>query len=115
MADLRVKRVYEDAAASDGLRVLMDRLWPRGVSKERAALDHWLKEIAPSHALRKEYHAGGLSFEAFAARYREELEGNAAVEELRVLTAGVEVVTLLYAVRDEEENHAVVLKEFLDS
>ena len=113
MAELRVKRVYAEAAAGDGLRVLVDRLWPRGVSKQRAALDHWLKEVAPSHKLRREFHAGMLSFADFAARYREELEGNAAVEELRGLMEGAEVVTLLYGVKDEEENHALVLRDFL--
>ena len=113
MAQIRVKRVYEEAGEEDGLRVLVDRLWPRGVSKERARLDHWLKEIAPSNGLRVDFHSGVLDFEAFGERYRSELEGNPAVEELRGLVEGAEVVTLLYGSRDEERNHARVLREFL--
>ena len=113
MARLRVKRIYEEAGEEDGLRVLVDRLWPRGVSKERARLDHWLKEIAPSDELRVEFHSGVLDFAAFGDRYRGELEGKPAVEELRGIVEGAEVVTLLYGSRDEDRNHARVLREFL--
>ena len=115
MGEFRIKRVYAEPADSDGLRVLVDRLWPRGLSKERAALDHWQKAIAPSDALRKQFHAAALRFEAFAAPYRDELKGNKAVAELLGLAAGAEVVTLLFGAKDEEENHAVVLKEFLSN
>ena len=87
MAVYKTKRIYDKKEPEDGLRVLVDRLWPRGMSKPRAALDNWLKEIASSNKLRIAYHAGELDFEAFAVRYRAELEGNPAIEELRALAA----------------------------
>ncbi|HMB53643.1 MAG TPA: DUF488 family protein, partial [Thermoanaerobaculia bacterium] len=97
----------------DGTRVLVDRLWPRGVSKERAQLSLWLKEIAPSDELRKWAHGDDFTFDELRRRYVAELEGSPGpVEELLSL-AGQGRVTLLYALRDEEENHAVVLRDFL--
>lgn len=113
--ELRRRRAYDSASADDGFRVLVDRLWPRGVSKERAAIDLWAKEVAPSTELRREWHAPGADFETNAAHYRAELAGPAAgaldslVDELR----GHPVVTLVYAVNDTEHNHAVVLEEAL--
>jgi uncharacterized protein YeaO (DUF488 family) len=111
-----IKRVYDDPASEDGRRILVDRLWPRGVSKERAALDRWMKEVAPSNELRKEMHGGGLSWEEFRGRYLAELEAPELQESLEQLRSwGVEgTVTLLVAVRDLERNHAQVLREVLE-
>ncbi len=109
---VRLQRVYESPSAGDGVRVLVDRLWPRGLSKDRARIDVWLKEIAPSDALRKEFHRDPSRWDAFRVRYEEELDGNPdAVAILRALIAENEVVTLLYGARDERRNQAVVLRE----
>lgn len=117
MADLRdvlvIKRIYDEAADDDGYRILVDRLWPRGVSKERASLDLWLKEIAPSPPLRTEFAHMRERFEDFRRSYQAELERNPAVEQLLELAAGKKRVTLLYGARDPEINHARVLLEFL--
>ncbi len=110
---VRIKRVYEPRAADDGLRVLVDRLWPRGLTREAAALDYWLKDCAPSPALRTWFGHEPARFAAFSARYDEELDANpAALAELRaVLARGA--VTLLYAARDPHCNHALVLAAYL--
>lgn len=110
---IRVKRVYDDPAADDGCRVLVDRLWPRGLTKDRAALDAWLKEVAPSDALRKRFHGGEMDFTAFVDEYRAELDANGELDELRTLVAEHDDVTLLYAVRDEQQNHALVLRDWI--
>jgi uncharacterized protein YeaO (DUF488 family) len=108
------KRVYDAPEASDGYRVLVDRLWPRGVSKERAELDEWAKDVAPSPDLRTEWHhAGGERFDEFAARYRDELDANPAVESLLETGRTHERVTLLYGARDEQVNHVTVLRGWL--
>jgi uncharacterized protein YeaO (DUF488 family) len=112
----RVKRIYEPASADDGVRVLVDRLWPRGVSKQKAHIDAWLKEIAPSDALRKKFHGQADTWKEFVAAYARELKeepAKAAVAELRD-KAKHGPVTLLYAARDEEHNNAVALKEWLE-
>lgn len=111
-----IKRVYEPAAAGDGFRVLVDRLWPRGVSKGRAELDLWDKDVAPSPELRTEWHHAADrvgDFEHFAARYRAELDENAAAEALLALGREHDRVTLLFGARDEQANHAEVLLEWL--
>jgi uncharacterized protein YeaO (DUF488 family) len=110
---LLTKRIYDDPAAGDGFRVLVDRLWPRGVSKERAALDLWLKEIAPSTELRTWFHARTDAYEEFAARYKAELRTNPAVDELRRIERANPTVTLLYSVKDPVHNHAVILVDYL--
>lgn len=107
------KRIYEDAADDDGCRVLVDRLWPRGVSKERARLELWLKEIAPSTPLRQEFAHMQERFADFRGRYEAELEQNPAVDRLLDLAARHGKVTLLYGAKDPEVNHARVLLEFL--
>jgi uncharacterized protein YeaO (DUF488 family) len=112
-ASFAVKRIYDEPADDDGCRVLVDRLWPRGVSKERAGLDLWLKDIAPSPPLRQEFAHMQERFEDFRARYEDELAGNPAVDQLLELAAQHGKVTLLYAARDPEVNHARVLLEFL--
>lgn len=114
MGRLRLKRVYEPAAPGDGSRVLVDRLWPRGVSRKAAKLDLWLKEIAPSTELRTWFGHEPARFDAFRERYFRELEGNPApVAELCALVEGNDV-TLLYGAHDPQLNQAVVLAEFLE-
>jgi len=108
----RLKRVYEAPAAADGMRVLVDRLWPRGLSKDKAAVDLWLKDVAPSDALRREFHAHPERFDAFRKAYVAELHGNEALAELRAL-ARKRKVTLLYAAKDDAHNNAVVLRDLL--
>lgn len=109
----RIKRIYDDPADDDGCRVLVDRLWPRGVTKERAGLELWLKEIAPSPPLRQEFAHMQERFADFRAQYEDELEDNPAVDQLLELAARHKTVTLLYAAKDPEVNHARVLLEFL--
>src|SRR4030095_6867433 len=110
-----LKRVYEPASASDGVRILVDRLWPRGIAKNKARFALWLKELAPSHALRKRFHGKPEDWEEFRASYAAELAAapaEAIAELRRRLRAGP--VTLLYAARDERHNNAVALKEWLE-
>ncbi len=112
-----VKRVYEAVSAADGVRVLVDRLWPRGLTKEEAAVKFWLREIAPSNELRQWFHANPEAWRMFRKRYLKELasaEGSAAVEKLHHLAEGKRRVTLLYASRNVERNNATVLKELLE-
>jgi uncharacterized protein YeaO (DUF488 family) len=112
-----VKRVYEAVAKSDGVRVLVDRLWPRGLKKENAAVEFWLRDLAPSDELRKWFHANPEAWRMFRKRYLKELvgeEASSAVEKLHALAEGKRRVTLLYASRNVEHNNAVVLKELLE-
>ncbi|HHN82134.1 MAG TPA: DUF488 family protein [Methanomicrobia archaeon] len=111
---LRIKRIYDDVSDGDGFRVLVDRLWPRGVSKEKAHLDAWMKGVAPSNELRTWYHKGEGDWTAFRKAYFDELERNKDdVDELLGLSREHEVVTLLYAAKDREQNNAAALKEYL--
>ena len=110
---LKIKRVYESPEKADGTRILIDRLWPRGLSREKAAVNLWLKEIAPSTELRKWFDHDPKKWEEFHTRYRDELKANEeAVGRLRdEMKKGV--VTLVYGAKDEEHNDAVVLQDFL--
>ena len=108
-----VKRIYLAMNVSDGLRVLVDRLWPRGVSKVRAALHSWNKEIAPSNELRQWFGHDPVRWVEFCQRYRAELKDNAKVVEALRELARQETVTLLFGARDELHNEAVVLREVL--
>ncbi|MDQ0642963.1 DUF488 domain-containing protein [Microbacterium murale] len=113
---LRRKRAYDTAASADGFRVLVDRLWPRGVSKERAGIDLWAKNTAPSPDLRKAWHtASDDDWGIYADRYRAELanESAPALEDLTATLKQHDVVTLVYAAHDPEHNHAIVLEEAL--
>lgn len=111
--DIRLKRIYEPAEASDGARVLVDRLWPRGVTKERAALTAWCKEVAPSTELRRWFGHAPSRWPAFRQKYRAELARKPeALAALRAL-ARQGPVTLLFAARDEARNEAVVLRDVL--
>ncbi len=112
-----VKRVYEAASPADGVRVLVDRLWPRGLTKADAAVKFWLRELAPSNELRQWFHANPEGWTMFRKRYLKELvseEASAAVEKLHRLAEGKRRVTLLYASRMVERNNATVLKELLE-
>ncbi|MGP9782128.1 DUF488 domain-containing protein [Glutamicibacter sp. AOP12-B1-11] len=113
MTDIRLKRAYIDAEASDGYRVLVDRLWPRGQTKEKLCVERWAKGIAPSNELRKSWHHDPARFDEFAEHYREELNQNPAIDEFLELVAEHPVVTFIFAAKDEEINHAVVLRDFL--
>jgi uncharacterized protein YeaO (DUF488 family) len=113
---LRIKRVYKPPETEDGVRVLVDLLWPRGLSRERAQIDLWLKEISPSDALRRRFHANPAGWEDFKTAYYAELEQSPAQSAVRDLLDRLtrEPVTLLFAARDESHNNAVALKEWLD-
>ncbi|MGE3148251.1 MAG: DUF488 domain-containing protein [Pseudorhodoplanes sp.] len=110
---IQTKRVYEPPSRSDGTRILVDRIWPRGISKAEAALDGWIKDVAPSAALRKWFGHEPERWTAFKRRYTHELDGNPqAVAELAAhLKDGT--VTLVYAARDPEQNNAAVLRQYL--
>jgi len=108
-----IKRIYDAAADDDGFRVLVDRLWPRGMPKEGAAVDLWLKDVAPSTELRKEFNHRPERFAEFSERYRVELDHNPAVGTLLELAAGHRRVTLRYATRNTEANNARVLLDYL--
>jgi len=112
---IAVKRVYDPPAPDDGTRVLVDRLWPRGMSKEHAHLDRWCREVAPSSDLRTWFHHDPTRFAEFERRYRAELDGNPEVAELAALGAGQARLTLLYSARDTEHNQALVLRDVLQA
>jgi uncharacterized protein YeaO (DUF488 family) len=112
-----VKRVYESPSRSDGVRVLVDRLWPRGLARKDAAVKHWLRDLAPSTELRQWFHANPEAWRFFRKRYLKELvspEAGGALDELYRLAHSGKKLTLLYASRNEEYNNALVLKELLE-
>lgn len=111
---IQLKRAYEPAATTDGTRILIERLWPRGVQKAALALDAWMKDIAPSTELRKWFHADPARWPAFRDRYLAELASNTAAAMPILQAAHHGIVTLVYAAHDVEHNSAVVLKEFLE-
>ena len=112
-ANVRLKRAYEPSAAGDGTRILIDRLWPRGVKKVDAAIDHWAKDIAPSTALRKWFGHDPARWQEFRSRYAAEVHAHPEqLGELRAL-AQQGPITLVYSARDEVHNDAVVLRDFL--
>jgi uncharacterized protein YeaO (DUF488 family) len=113
---VEIKRAYDKPSLSDGQRVLVDRLWPRGIKKENARIDHWLKNLAPSDMLRKWFHSSA-NWIGFKKRYFKELctlEASTDLQNLYSLIGDHERVTLIYSSRDEERNNAVALKELLD-
>ena len=113
MARVQIKRIYDAPDQSDGVRVLVDRLWPRGVTKKAAALDFWMKELAPSTELRKWFSHDPARWEGFRQRYRRELRKHGAQLEALKAQAAKRRVTLLYGARDTVHNEAVVLQEAL--
>ncbi len=115
MAAIKIKRAYEPSEKADGFRILVDRLWPRGIKKEDAHFDIWLKEIAPSTELRKWFNHETEKWEEFNKKYSTELKGSPALEELLELLKKHKTITLVYGAKDEQHNQAVVLKEFLEN
>lgn len=115
MHALRLKRVYDPAEEDDGARVLVDRLWPRGLTKEKAAVDHWAKEVAPSNELRRWFGHRPERWDEFVARYRAELADPQAQAEMDAIRDFLRKgrTTLLYAAHDEARNNAVVLRDVL--
>ncbi len=113
MMKINIKRVYEKPSKSDGIRILVDRLWPRGMTKERADIDLWLKNIAPTTELRKWFDHDPDKWKEFQKKYHQELKKNK--EQVSLLNEQMKngVVTLVYGARDEEHNEALVLKEWL--
>lgn len=114
MTQVRIKRAYDDYAASDGYRILVDRLWPRGIKKENAHVDLWLKDIAPSTELRKWFNHEPEKWPDFSQKYRKEIDANTeATQELKEAFKSHKTVTLLYGAKDEQHNQAVVLQKWL--
>lgn len=111
---IRVKRIYLPPDPADGRRVLVDRLWPRGLRKDAAALDGWVREVAPSTTLRRWFGHDPSRWETFRHRYAAELDGLAEFWQPLAMQAMHQPLTLLYAARDEEHNHALVLKAYLE-
>lgn len=114
---VRIKRVYDPPALTDGARVLVDRLWPRGVTKEAAALDMWMKDLAPSNELRKWFHAHPVQWAKFRERYLAELStdtAHAALQQLYDLAHKRRGLTLLFASKSLDQNHALVLKQLVE-
>ena len=111
--EIAVKRVYETPAKSDGMRILVERLWPRGLTKEKASIDLWIKEIAPSTALRQWFGHVSEKWDEFCTRYWEELSKNSNNVELLKKQCKGNKVTFVYAAKDEQRNSAVALRAFL--
>lgn len=114
MTRYKIERIYESTASDDSYRVLVDRLWPRGISKERAALNEWNKEIAPTDELRKWFNHEPEKFLEFSRRYVKELDNNPAAAEAKNSWNKQSAVTLLYGAKDTEHNQAIVLKKWLE-
>lgn len=114
---VKLKRVYEESAKNDGKRILVDRIWPRGVSKEKADLYEWFKEIGPSKELRQWFNHDPSKFDEFKRKYKKELqdgEQKASYDKLKSIQKENSIITLVYAAKDEENNQAQVLKEMLE-
>jgi uncharacterized protein YeaO (DUF488 family) len=108
-----IKRIYEPSSASDGYRVLIDRLWPRGISKEKADLSEWNKDLAPSTELRVGFHRHTERWADFVKKYREELQRTKAAEKFLEVHKHEKIITLLYATQDTAHTHALVLQAYL--
>lgn len=111
--DIKIKRIYEEPSKTDGFRVLVDRLWPRGFTKEKAAIDEWAKDLAPSNPLRTWFHHSAGSWTDFEKKYLAELKQNAAVEDFLERHKDKKKITLIFATKDLEHNHALVLQQYL--
>jgi uncharacterized protein YeaO (DUF488 family) len=113
---IAIKRIYEPYATTDGYRILVDRLWPRGIKKQNAPIDLWLKDIAPSAALRKWFNHEPEKWQAFVKKYHAELkDSNAVLTELRAIFRKHKKITLLYSAKDELHNQAIALQQFLST
>ena len=111
---IKLKRAYAQPSQYDGYRILVDRLWPRGFTRETLKIDQWMREVAPSDALRKWFSHDPKKWEDFLKRYKEELNTNEAFQKLVELVKNKETVTLVYSAKDEEHNQAVALKMFIE-
>lgn len=111
---IQLKRAYDDLDEDDGSRILVDRIWPRGVSKEQLQLDEWMKEVAPSDELRKWFNHEPEKFDEFKERYRQELENNQKSVSQLAEKAEEQDIILVYGAKDRDHNQAVVLKEYLE-
>ena len=111
---LKIKRIYDSVSADDGRRILVDRLWPRGIKKNEAKIDEWLKDIAPSDELRKWFSHEPSKWQEFKKRYRSELKKNSGLIERLIAESKRGTITLLFAAKDKEHNNAVVLKEVIE-
>ncbi|QPK93599.1 DUF488 domain-containing protein [Actinomyces sp. zg-332] len=117
MGEIRITRIYEPISSEDGTRILVDRLWPRGISKEKACLDYWWKEVTPSSQLRKWFGHDPQKFLDFRNLYRKELDENKLINEYIVCIRQIlktQNLTLLYAAKDPSCNHALILKEWFE-
>ncbi len=110
---VKIKRIYEPYSANDGFRILTDRLWPRGIKKEQAHIDVWMKEIAPSTTLRKWFNHEVDKWEEFRIKYHHELSHSVALADLTAYLHQHKTITLLFAAKDEKHNHALVLQQFM--
>jgi len=110
---VKIKRIYEPYSRNDGYRILVDRLWPRGIKKETAQVDKWLKEVAPSSELREWFDHDPEKWKRFVINYKTELKNSAAFEELKSEAYKHTTVTLLFAAKDEQYNNAVALQQFI--
>ena len=111
---LHIKRVYDDPESADGYRILIDRLWPRGIKRSAIFFDEWMKDLAPSTGLRKWFNHEPEKWPAFVWRYQQELHDNKAVAGLLKKIKTHQKVTLLYSARDEKHNHAMVIRGFIE-
>jgi|SRR5690606_23168170 len=115
MTSVKIKRIYEEADPDDGYRVLIDRLWPRGVKKEEAKVEYWAKQIAPSRQLREWFDHDPEKFDAFSRKYHQELLQNSFLAEFMHKISQHPTVTLLFGAKDEQHNQAISLKKFLEN
>lgn len=113
MSEVRVKRIYDPQARDDGFRILVDRLWPRGMKREEAGVDLWLKDVAPSPGLRRWFGHDPAKWAEFQERYREEMTANPAMRDLQEIVGKGQKVTLLFGAKDTEHNNAVALQHSL--
>ena len=111
---IKIKRIYEPHTKSDGYRALVDRLWPRGIKKEEAHIDIWMKEAAPSTGLRKWFNHEPGKWKQFTAKYRAELKQTTAFDELISIIKTHKTITLVYSAKDEQYNQAIALKQFIE-
>ncbi|RKQ31513.1 DUF488 domain-containing protein [Oceanobacillus halophilus] len=114
---VKIKRIYEDVDKNDGVRILVDRIWPRGMSKEKANIDYWLKQIAPTTDLRKWFNHDPEKFDEFKEKYIQELESGKQKEELiklKDIVKANQTITLLYAAKDKKHNQAIILQEIIE-
>jgi len=112
---IKIKRIYDPASPEDGKRILVDRLWPRGIRKDDAMVDEWLKDIAPSNELRKWFSHDPTKWKEFKKKYEKELKSKSLILERLKEEAKENMITILYASKDEKHNNALVLKEMLES